>query len=223
MKSLALSVQGKKSEVNEDSFAALLGAGVFVVADGVGGGPGGKDASKIVTNTAFDFFGDKAVSDESIRLFVSKANKDVLAHAKQTHQQGMASTVVLAWIDGKNLSVYHAGDSRAYVFSNGLLECVTVDHSTLLKRPGRADKNVVTRAIGVRELVEPDVFSRSMLQPFSLLLVSDGISDPLGDEEIREVLTQEHLSLLEKVRILIKNAEEKGGQDDKTVILVSAT
>src|SRR5580704_9082390 len=131
LRTVALSDIGKVRRQNEDSYLCDEAAGLFAVADGVGGLPGGADASQMAVNTVRELY--RAVPEgEAIDLvqMMREANARVLALGhKVSPELGIATTLTLGMIAGEQLYVAHVGDSRCYVWHNGQLDLLTMDHS----------------------------------------------------------------------------------------------
>lgn len=221
LKSVAYSVKGSRSEENEDSYFINARQGVFLVADGVGGGPNGREASKAVVKE-FALLTGKAVSKSTIVSTIEMANENVRKLAESTPVKGMASTIALLWVDGVNAVAFNVGDSRVYRINSGKIDQITTDHSRILENEQKS-KNMITNAIGARSKVDVEINTVAIRPLDCFLIVSDGISDSLSDMRIAEISSSETLSLLEKCMALATEAENKGGRDDKTIILVATS
>lgn len=219
-KAVGYSVKGSRSEENEDSWLIVAHQGFYLVADGVGGGPNGREASKTVVRELIDAASETL--DKTVILdAIDRANLKVKKLASLNAVKGMASTLAALWIEGRNAVVFNVGDSRIYrVLSAGGIDQLTNDHSRMLENDQKS-KNVITKAIGAREKVdvEVDVFPCNPGDRF--VLMSDGISDVVADEKIAEIVSSGNLSLLEKCMALANEAESRGGRDDKTIILIT--
>lgn len=221
MRVVGYSQKGNKSELNEDAFLVMTSQRVFIVADGVGGGPSGHAASRAFVEECLELARKSSLTKDVVHNCFKNANTKVHSLAIQSGQQGMASTLVAAFIDKEGLHVFHAGDSRAYLLRDGRLLRLTEDHSKVVQREGGGEKALVTRAIGIRSSIDIE-YARFEWLPFDILaLTSDGISDPLEEDAINKIVGDETFSLFDKVRTLCKEAENRGGQDDKTVVIVS--
>lgn len=231
----ALADVGKVRSTNEDAAAARAlshGQAFLVVADGVGGAPGGEVASgtavAAVADGLLQYEGHPAPSrlDAAIRM----ANERVLAVAEeQPEHRGMATTLIAAVIepgaDECVAWVAHLGDSRGYVCSAGTLLRLTADHSWVEAqvREGRMDieearrhprRNVITRAIGIGGQVDLDTVVQVRLAPGSvLLLCSDGLHGMVDDRDLAECLARGGTAQ-EIVRALVDLANAHGGRDN---------
>lgn len=232
---------------NEDAIAYSVPHGFAILADGMGGYNAGEVASSIATTVARDVLeqglggardGEEEQSIRGRQLHelmanaIKAANSAVLDAARaEPAYHGMGTTIVAAVFGPEKLTIAHVGDSRGYRFRNGELARVTRDHSLLQEQidAGLIDaamarfsqsKNLVTRAVGVGANVEVEIHDHH-LQPGDLyLLCSDGLSDMLSDEEISAILANQHGSLEATCQALVKRANDSGGFDNISVVLV---
>lgn len=219
-KAVGYSIKGSRSDENEDSYLIVAQQGFYLVADGVGGGPNGREASKIVVKELLS-----AASETLDRIMileaVQRANQKVKKLADLNAVKGMASTLAALWLEGRNAVVFNVGDSRIYrVLSAGGIDQLTNDHSRMLENDQKS-KNVITKAVGARDNVEVEVDVFPFEPGDKFVLMSDGISDVVADEKIAEIVSAGNLSLLEKCMALASEAESRGGKDDKTIILIT--
>lgn len=247
VKAFGLTDIGRKRKHNEDSFTMDLDEGLFVVADGMGGHAAGEVAAKITVETIAEFIEATSQKEEatwpfhydhqyqfnSNRLLVAieKANERVIAAVtSQPSLKGMGTTVVAAVFNGAMLSLAHVGDSRAYRLRAGELARLTDDHSwvheqivagILTEEEAKAHplKNVVTRALGGGATVVPDIREHQIQPGDRYVFCSDGLTTMLPDEEIRETI-QNTPDLEKACRLLVDKANDRGGLDNITVILV---
>lgn len=239
---------GRKRKHNEDNYALDVEDGLFIVADGMGGHAAGEVASKITVETIAEFIAATRQKEEAtwpfkynhqldfnsnrLAVAIEKANERVMAAvAAQPWLKGMGTTVVAGLLNEKMLSLAHVGDSRAYLHRKGKLSLLTDDHSWVHEQvtagiltedeaKSHPLKNVVTRALGGGPSVSPDlqelVFSAGDL----FLFCSDGLTTMLSDEEIRVCVESERKPATLCHR-LVDLANEKGGVDNITVVVVS--
>ena len=143
----------------------------------------------------------------------------------------MGTTVVAATCIGRHLQVANVGDSRLYVIGREIKQ-ITRDHSLVeeMVRMGgldranarnHPDKNIITRAVGVSNSVEPDFFTVELEEGDMVLMCSDGLTNMLEDEEIRMLLGGAR-DIVEKAQNLVKAANENGGKDNISVILIES-
>lgn len=196
--------------LNEDALGADPEAGLFVLADGLGGYNAGEVAStmavsSLLTRLAGEFAAANAEGrsfdpDQVLDAALLKVNADIYAAALNSAAfEGMATTVVVAWLLGDRLWVAHTGDSRLYRLRDGELAQITRDHSfsqELLDAGMVSEeearllpaKNLVTRALGASADIEPEVHVYDLRAGDVLLLCSDGLTDMMRDGEIERVL-----------------------------------
>jgi protein phosphatase len=234
---------GRSRNNNEDSVVIDEAAGLAVLADGMGGYNAGEVASGMATSFIKAELGrwlseaSAQATDTDVRramdICVDNANRAIFNAANSNPQYaGMGTTLVVAVFRDARLLMGHIGDSRAYRWRAGELEQITRDHSLLqeqldagLLTPEQAavsnHKNLVTRAVGVEDTVLLETHVHQTLPDDCLLLCSDGLSDMVDDEQIAAVL-RAHDSLPEAAQALVDAANEAGGRDNISVILVRA-
>ncbi|WP_436794208.1 Stp1/IreP family PP2C-type Ser/Thr phosphatase [Actinospongicola halichondriae] len=224
---------GQIRSINQDSM--LLGPRIFVVADGMGGHQGGEVASAMAVD-AFDHGEHLAtVTVNELVSRVQDANGTVFERSGEDPAlSGMGTTLVAIAVvteaGEERLAIVNVGDSRAYRLTNGELEQVSDDHSLVgeMVRDGRIDreqarthpqKNIVTRAVGIDGRVEVDDFQLLPHVGDRYLLCSDGLTDEVEDGEIAEVLRSVD-DPDEAARLLVARANDHGGRDNITVVIV---
>ena len=226
---------GRRRQENEDHFVLVPEAGLFVVADGMGGHRAGQVASRFATEgatRAIEALGAGSTSlAERLRHGVSVANGEIFGAAQAKPElEGMGTTIVAALFDAGRLALAHIGDSRAYLLRGGRLRGLTNDHSVvaeLLRRQeiSEADaqrhphRHVLTRALGVRPQTEPDLAEMTPLEGDLFVLCTDGLTSHVGDSEIARMLTDE-ADLELASRALVDAANDAGGLDNITVVLI---
>lgn len=222
---------GQLRSVNQDSM--LLGPDLFVVADGMGGHQGGEVASALAIETV----SDRSLGPDVGELVtaVEDANETVYERSSQDPAlSGMGTTfvaVAVVEVDGdERLGIVNVGDSRAYRLTGGQLVQITDDHSLVgeLVRDGRLSKeearthpqkNIVTRAVGIDEHVEVDDFVVVPHTGDRYLLCSDGLTDEVEERDIAVVL-RTVADPDEAARELVRRANEHGGRDNITIVVV---
>lgn len=242
---------GKKREANEDCFATIPEDYLFVVADGMGGHAAGEVAARLAVTAIADFIAstrrdaeitwpfeyDTTLSLESNRLktairFANQKILDTIMHKKDL--EGMGTTLVGIMMGNGRACVGHVGDSRAYLVRGGDIMQLTSDHSWVNEQvklgfltPDDASRhpfrNVVTRALGSKEDVLVDVVEREVLPGDVLLLCSDGLNTMLDDAEIARTVTEHAANVEAAAEALVARANQKGGEDNVTVILIKVT
>lgn len=220
--------------------------GLFVVADGMGGHGHGDIASRVAIDAilehmdrAFDRWEQGEGLDESgarqyaaeLEYSIHAAHRSVVDRVVENQTlAGMGTTVVGLMVGEKVVAVAHVGDSRAYRLRDGSLDQVTEDHTWVNEQvkagylsPEQARshplKSVVTRAVGGDHQVEVDVIELPPGVGDLYMICSDGLTTMLTDEEIREELTSDR-PLEERCQRLVDTANEKGGVDNITVVLL---
>lgn len=238
IKTFSVTNIGKKRKLNQDFvYTSEEPVGnlpnLFIVADGMGGHNAGDYASKLAVVTMVE---EAALSAEKepetiLRMAIEKANAMVKGSAEKAPElEGMGTTVVAASCAGRTLSVANVGDSRLYVVGGHEIRQITRDHSWVedMVRSGgmgreearnHPDKNIITRAIGAEETVKADFFSVELKEGDMILMCTDGLTNMLNDEEIRMVLDGAR-DIVERAEELVRRANENGGQDNISVILI---
>lgn len=233
---------------NEDAIAISPAYGFALLADGMGGYNAGEVASSMaiaVTRSGIEegFKLLHGVQPEPARQrtrhihqlvteSMQRANTTILEAARgEQEYSGMGTTLVTAVFHVDRLTVAHVGDSRAYRFRDGELEQITRDHSLLqeqidagLVAPEWArfsqHKNLVTRAVGVGPEMEIEIHDHLAKAGDVYLICSDGLSDLLQDHEIRDILRDQLASLDAASNALVQRANDNGGLDNISVILI---
>ncbi len=239
---------GMKRDHNEDNLLLVPEHNLFVVADGMGGHSSGEVASKIAVDTLKTFFDDTAKDDDVTWPFkldknlgydenrltagVKLANRNIYEAAQaDARYKGMGTTCVgMLWVDDKAI-VGHAGDSRCYRIRSGTITPITEDHSLLNdyrkiqaltpeEEAAFQYKNIIVRALGMKEAVAVDINNVTPEPGDILLLCSDGLSGEVTDPQILALVEKHKDNLEEAVQVLIKAACDNGGKDNVTVVLV---
>jgi len=250
VKAYGLTDVGRQRQHNEDTFLVADEAQLFLVADGMGGHAAGEIASRIAVDSISEFIVhtkeddgtwphayDEHYTRTTNRLMAAlrMANTRVLeAMRKDAKLRGMGTTVVAAMADDGKFSVAHVGDSRAYMIRNGKISRITNDHSWVFEQvqagmltEAEAEKhplrNVITRALGGALSVNPDASEIDSRPGDVYLLCSDGLTGMVPEEEILKLVTANADDLEKSCRQLIDTANERGGLDNVTAILVKTT
>ncbi len=238
LKTFSITNIGRKRKLNQDyvyTSEQPVGSlpNLFIVADGMGGHNAGDYASKVTVETIVE---KVAASSETERTrildeAIQAANTLVRTRAGESAElEGMGTTVVAATCDGNRLCVANVGDSRLYVVNGKEIRQVTRDHSwveEMVRRGGlgkeearnHPDRNIITRAVGADESVKVDFFSVILKEGDMILMCTDGLTSMLEDEEIRMILDGAR-DIVEKAEELVAAANERGGRDNISVILI---
>ncbi len=238
---------GLKRPHNEDSAVTDSSLGLAIVADGMGGYKAGEVASAIAAQLILNEVragiasggangaaASAGLSRASVisRDAVAKANAEVFRTAQEVPQcQGMGTTVVVVFYHGTKVSIAHVGDSRVYRLRGDEFKQITRDHSLIQELIDRGfftpeeaaentPKNLVTRALGIEQSVEVDVQEQDLESGEIYLLCSDGLNDMVDDEEIHLTLSKYSANLVQAATELVRLANEKGGKDNISVVLV---
>jgi protein phosphatase len=237
---------GMKRNHNEDSFSILEDSGLYIVADGMGGHASGEVASKMAVESLKEFFAataadpertwpykmDRSKGYEENRLItgIKLANLRIYESAQRdARQRGMGTTIVTMFAVEDGVYVAHVGDSRVYRIRDGKIEQLTEDHSLLndyikMKRLTPEEianfphKNVIVRALGMKDTVKVDTRYEQPRANDVYLLCSDGLSGPVSDDEMLQITTTSP-DLKTAASRLIEQANKAGGPDNITVVL----
>ncbi len=234
VRSCAISDVGRKRQKNEDSYLINDELGLFIVADGMGGHAGGEYASRIAITTIEERLASKdpqTTGEDIIRKAIQDAGAKIISKAEEDRAlKGMGTTVIALHLDSTNKAVVaHVGDSRGYLFRDGVLEQITDDHSLVneqvksgLITPEEAKthqfKNIITRSVGVTPEVEVDIQTKKLKAGDAFLLCSDGLSNLVDTQEMEGKLREKEPVLAAKA--LVDLANKRGGDDNITLILV---
>ena len=237
MNSCAQTDVGKVRKINQDAvFASEDSVGIlpnlFLVADGMGGHKAGDFASSFAVRYMVSLAGETREKSAvaALRTIIEQTNTLLFEQSIRSPElEGMGTTLVAAFVENQILYVANVGDSRLYLLRDRL-EQITRDHSYVeemvslgkIERGSeayRSQKNIITRAVGIGPVVEPDLFEIPLECGDLILLCSDGLTNMVGDEEICTILKADG-TLEEKADVLIRRANENGGKDNIAVVLL---
>jgi serine/threonine protein phosphatase PrpC len=242
---------GRRRKLNEDNFLVAPEPGLYAVCDGMGGHNAGEVASKMAIETLQAFI-EKSHKEKEItwpygldvnlsfdgnrlKTAIKLANKKVFRAADNREDYtGMGTTVVAGLVSDNTLTVGSAGDSRCYLLRNGQLSQLTRDDSWVSAALGEGIlnsdeierhplRNVITKAVGAKDSIELDVVEQKLSPGDVALICSDGLHAMLSDQEIQRTLTPFPESLEEAAGKLIDAANEAGGKDNVSVVLLRYT
>ncbi|TYR82675.1 Stp1/IreP family PP2C-type Ser/Thr phosphatase [Priestia megaterium] len=243
MATVFMTDRGRIRQHNEDSGGVFLndhGQVLAIVADGMGGHRAGDIASAMAVQKLQDKWKESECLNNPedaaqwIREHVKKINEDIHKYANEHEEcKGMGTTIVLAICAEDFCTIGNIGDSRCYLFNNHGFKQVTEDHSLVneLVKNGQITKedaehhprkNILLRALGTEENVSLDVKTIEVEKEDVLLLCSDGLSNKVNDDKLKELL-QSSSSLQETGTRLITLANELGGEDNITLAIVDFT
>ena len=233
---------------NEDHFGYDLRHGIFVLCDGMGGQAAGEVASRIAVETVVDYFRQSkntkspvigmGFEDMSARA-AALANAIQMANvaiqesvAADAQRSGMGSTIVAVSVERNFFSIAHVGDSRVYLVRGSTIQQLTTDHSLVMEQvrrglitPEQAEQsgmqNVIVRALGCEDSVEPDLADHEFLRDDVLLVCCDGLSGLVRDEAMLEIVSRAP-DLESACTELIEAAKAAGSDDNITCLLIKA-
>lgn len=232
---------GRERKVNEDYYFVSEENSeikLFIIADGMGGYNAGEVASKMATEEVKEYvnkhFEKNKSSRESIVDMLNKAvehaNKVVYKKSKNNKElEGMGTTLDVCLIYNSKVYIAHIGDSRVYRIRKEFLRRITKDHSyvqTLIEDGkitkeeayNHPKKNMLTKALGCVEKVEPDIYVKTFLKGDTLIMTTDGLTNMVRENEIYNIIKE---CKQEAVQKLVLRANENGGYDNITIIVIS--
>jgi serine/threonine protein phosphatase PrpC len=235
--------RGRRRDHNEDNLYVFSapdtdhdGRGMLLaVADGMGGHAGGEYASRIAVESLGEFYeprnGENPPAQDALRTCIDKAHTTIYTQAQNSAiLKGMGTTLTAALIDKNTLNIGQVGDSRCYLIRNGSIKQLTNDHSLVAEQirmglitPDEAAhhpaRNIITRALGTKEKVEPDFYTFPLEPDDRILMCSDGLHGVVEDTKILELTLASASAPAACVR-LVEEANANGGPDNITVVIV---
>jgi protein phosphatase len=220
---------GRQRRANEDSLLAR--PPLFVVADGMGGAQAGEVASRLAVESFQQGLDDTTDAEGSLAAYAHAANVRIHERSQMNAEHaGMGTTLTAVYVGAEEVAIAHVGDSRAYCLRAGELLRLTDDHSLVdeLIREGKLtpdeavehpQRSVITRALGPEPEVEIDTRSYRARDGDVYLLCSDGLTTMVPDARLTEILLA-HQRLRDAGEALIAAANEAGGRDNITVVLL---
>jgi protein phosphatase len=222
---------GRVRSRNEDACLAQPQRGLWVVADGMGGHAFGDVASRTVVEAL-----DRLPPPASLARFIDAAraalvqvNGTLRAEARARHVPVMGSTVVVLLAVGTEAACLWAGDSRIYLYRHGRLQQLTRDHSQAAALQARGvdaaasaavGGNMITRAVGASDSLDVEVTTLPVRDGDIFLLCSDGLSNPVPEQDIRDTLAGGDCA--QAAQTLVRMALANGGRDNVTVVVAQA-
>jgi len=239
---------GRRRKINEDSFLVSSEASLYAVCDGMGGHNAGEVASRMAIDTIAAFIERSGVEKEitwpwgldanlsfdgnRLKTAIRLANARVFQAADNREDlTGMGTTVVALVVTGKAMTIASAGDSRCYLVRGGELKQLTRDDSWVSAALGEGIlnsddvehhplRNVITKAVGARDTIDLDVVEHDLEPGDLVLLCSDGLHGMINDQQISRILGAARDPLEDASARLIEAANEAGGRDNVTVVLL---
>lgn len=231
---------GQVRSENQDSCDAFeyKDAVFALVADGMGGHNGGSIASKIATDAARRLVEEQYEEDMSdtkltdlLKSCITAANMEILERSlREKELEGMGTTMVLAALRGDKAIILNVGDSRAYIVNEDKIKQITKDQSYVQYLVDKGEiseseaevhpqKNVIMQAVGVGAQVRADVYEIDCAGRW-LLLCSDGLSGKVDGEDMKIIISDKDKTPEEKTEKLVKMANDAGGEDNITAVLI---
>lgn len=241
MKVLATTDKGMVREMNQDYYyisKSYDDYNLYILADGMGGYVGGEIASSLAVSSVKDYISNNIKNIEILnRDTLQKLIKDAMEYAnKIVYEKSrtdidlkeMGTTLEVCLIYNNKVYIGHIGDSRVYRIRKNIIRKLTTDHSyveklvkdgTITKEEAchHPEKNMLIKALGCEEHIEPDIFVKGFLKGDILLMCSDGLTNLLTDKEIYEVIIN---NLENADKLLIQKANIKGGYDNVTAVVI---
>lgn len=238
MKSFYLTDTGRVRTHNEDAVTIIKNSSnehLMIVADGMGGHRAGEIASSMVVTqigtrfSSLSTIGTKLDAVNWLNENINEINSNILKYAEENPDAtGLGTTVVMALLTKDFLIFANIGDSSGFVLKSGKLHKVTKDHTlvNLLVETGELSpeeainhpkKNVLMRALGAADKQELDIFEVGSLDFEAIMLCSDGLTNMLTKDQIEKVLTEEEISVENKLIKLIKKCNARGGNDNISI------
>ncbi len=242
MNYFGMSDVGKIRKNNEDSFYVKAyddSHMLAVVADGMGGYKGGKQASTIAVKSISEYiesllpdlltYNERRLKQAIIKA-LKIANKAIVDSADASDDlKNMGTTAVVCFICGEKLFAFNIGDSRLYIINDSITQ-ITKDHSLVVElvemgvisekqAENHPQKNVITKALGSDDNIEPDIYKEKISLEDTILLCSDGLTNMLTDNRIIEIVNA-NKDIKKITKTLIEEAKKSGGRDNITVVTI---
>ncbi len=231
---------GRERKTNEDFYYISKPEDkikLFILADGMGGYNAGEVASKMAVETVRDYIYKHFEKSKESKEKLEQLLKDAIEHANSAIYKraqskkdlnGMGTTLDVCLIYNSKIYIGHIGDSRVYRIRKEFMRRITRDHSYVqtLIEDGKITKeealhhpkrNMLTKALGCMENVEPDVYTKTFIKDDIILMSSDGLTNMVNETDIYNIVKQDKLNAAEN---LVKQANENGGYDNITVVII---
>ena len=231
-------------EHNEDCIDWDIDRGLFLLADGMGGHNAGEVASDLaiqsVKRAMYDLLAPEVVESEVVDFnnamydAIVFANQEIYEQSQERPEcAGMGTTLVVALVQSNKAIIANVGDSRMYYLRNGELKQITTDHSLVQEMVDggfltedeaqkSVSRNLITRALGIADDVDVDIHEHELSVGDVFLMCSDGLTDLVTDDEISTILNENMGDLDMAAQKLVNSANDKGGKDNTSVIIVAA-
>jgi len=234
LRSAAITNIGRVRKENEDRFLCCDELSLYGVADGIGGLPCGAEAAARTVALVMTTFQatPPLLRKESLTTCTLAANREVLTMGRSLSPlYGVGTTLTFGCVIDDQLHLAHVGDSKCFLVRNSVLTALTVDHnveneSRARRAQGKVDiyvndrnRGALTKCIGQIENPMPDILSLPLLKDDRILFCTDGISRMIDEEELAAILS-EHKSLEDRAQHLVTLANDRGGFDNATAVLL---
>ena len=225
---------GLVRKMNQDSFFYDETMGFGMVADGIGGLPGGEIASQMAVQSVAKAIWSSSIKYSEVASFmlkqVYKANLKIFDYGlKNSEYKGLGTTLDFAYFVGETVNMVHVGDSRIYVYYRDHIFQLTIDHNletfaqrgivSLRSRALQGNQSKITRGLGLQEHVELDVFQKVIYSGEIYLLASDGLFDMVEDHHIKRVITENLTNVAAIPEKLLHKALKNGGKDNISIVI----
>lgn len=240
MQVFAKSDIGRERKTNEDFYYVSKQEDkirLFILADGMGGYNAGEVASRMAVESARDYIHKHFAKNKDSKEKLETLLKDAIEYANSVvykkaqskeNLRGMGTTLDVCLIYNSRIYIGHVGDSRVYRIRKEFMRRLTKDHSyvqtlvddgTITKEEAYSHpkKNMLTKALGCVETVEPDVYTKTFIKDDIILMCSDGLTNMIREEEISKIIKQDKEKAIEN---LVKQANDNGGLDNITVVII---
>ncbi len=230
--------RGKVRDNNQDSYFLMPEEGIFLVADGVGGHTHGELASRTAMSDIAAFVRENPIpygaEDELIKQYFCDltllVNEHIYTIAGEQAPRGMATTLVILYIEGDKAHALNVGDSRIYLIRGGVMTQITEDHTfvnTLVKKgiiseeeaKTHPDRNMITKAIGADRTVEPDFYTFDIKENDVIIMCTDGLYNEVSSDTVVQMVNEED-DMRKLCSDLVDRANSNGGGDNITVVSV---
>lgn len=219
-------------EDNEDSFSVSIynGAVLCTVADGVGGALDGARASQMAVSSLNRFCKEKQPDEKNMIVSISSANQAIFQWHKE-HHSNLATTIAVVWADEYRAIMANAGDSRIYLFRNGRIISRSKDHSLAqllvdlrIIKPENIRvteaREFVTKALGPRRRIKPDVWKHQIEPGDIFLICSDGVWEHIYEDEMIRECSKAPEECISGLKEILK-ARDNGNMDNQTCVCIT--
>ncbi len=227
---------GRVRDMNEDAILSDAESGIFILADGMGGHQAGEVASAIAVKEAHEYLKDhlgeitEAGAEKLLAGAAYTANMAVFKKSRtDASLSGMGTTFVAVLIQEDEANICNVGDSRAYLVRDEIRQ-LTIDHTVAEEffQKGLLTKNdisgyyrhILTRALGISEYIEPELFRLEIKKGDILILCSDGLTDMIDDGGIMNIIKKNYDDINAAADELVNEANNKGGRDNISLIVI---